>query len=525
MVTAEFPEQLRGLLLPAAYPHPVAAIQLVQTHISWILLTGEFAYKLKRPVRYAFVDFSTLARREFSCREELRLNRRFAAELYVDVCAITDLNGGAARIGGEGLPIEYAVKMLQFDRAAELDQLLAARAITPAELEAFGRQLVAIHERLPRVARADPWGRPENVQALMLRNIDECAQAAAGLGCRSEVQALREPLAARLSALAECMAERRAAGWVRECHGDLHAGNIVRRGSRLVAFDCMEFEPAFRWLDLADEVAFLMSDMAARGDTTYAHAFLAGYLAQGGDYQACRLLRAYQAHRALVRAKVVTLGVDSAGERDLAELREKFTRLVRFAAAVINPRRPQLVLTFGLSGSGKTWLARQLADRVGAIHLRSDVARKRFAGLADDARSNSALGGNLYAEAASAQVYAQLAHDAEEVLAGGYDVIVDATFGRSAQRGRFRQLAERLGVALLLINCHAALEVLRARIRARRAAGGDASEADERVLEWQIRHHEALDADESARAICADTANPSVLDLVAEKLDAAHARK
>lgn len=523
-MNAELPEELRGLLRPAAYPHPVAAIQLVQTHMSWILLTGEFAYKLKRPVCYAFVDFSTRERREFSCREELRLNRRFAAELYVNVCAITEVNG-AARIGGEGLPIEHAVKMLQFERTAELDQLLAARAITPAELEAFGAELAAIHERLPRAAAADSWGRPENVQALVLRNIDECAQAAESLGCRSAVQALRAPLVARLSALAECMGARRAAGRVRECHGDLHTRNIVRRGSRLIAFDCMEFEPAFRWIDLADEVAFLMADMAAGSYITYAHAFLAGYLAQGGDYQACRLLRAYQAHRALVRAKVATLGADSRGERDFAELHEKFTRLVRFAAAVINPRPPQLVLTFGLSGSGKTWLARQLAERVAAIHLRSDVARKRFVGLADDGRSNSALGADLYAEAATAQVYAQLAQDAEEVLAGGYDVIVDATFGRREQRGRFQQLAGRLGVAISLISCHAPLEVLRARIRARRAAGGDASEADERVLEWQIQHHEGLDADEASLAISADTANPSVLDLVAEKLDAARARR
>jgi uncharacterized protein len=522
VVTPDLPEQLRGLLRPTAYPHPVTAIELVQTHVSWILLTGEFAYKLKRPVRYAFVDLSTPERREFSCREELRLNRRFAAELYLDVCAITDVNG-AARIGGEGRTIEYAVKMLQFERAAELDQLLAARAIEPAELEAFGHELVEIHERLPRIAPADPWGRPENVQALVLRNIDECVQAAESLGCQSEVHALREPLAARLAALAECMAERRVAGRVRECHGDLHAGNIVRRGSRLVAFDCMEFEPAFRWIDLADEVAFLLSDMAARGYASHAHAFLAGYLAQGGDYQACRLLRAYQAHRTLIRAKVATLSADGAGERDFADLREKFTRLVRYAACVIAPRQPRLVLTFGLSGSGKTWLARQLAERLGAIHLRSDVARKRLAGLADDGRSNSALGGDLYAHGATAQVYAQLGHDAEEVLAGGYDVIVDATFGRREQRGRFRQLAQRLGVGISLINCHAPVEVLRARIGARRAAGGDASEADEPVLEWQIRHHEALDADEAARAISADTANTSVVDLVAEELDAPHA--
>lgn len=176
--------------------------------------------------------------------------------------------------------------MLQFERGAELGQLLAAGAIAPAELEAFGRQLVSIRAGLPKVAPTDPWGRPENVQAMILSNVDDCGEAAASFGLRPEVEALRAPLATRFSSLADCMAERRAGGWVRECHGDLHAGNIVRRGVRLVAFDCMEFEPAFPWIDVADEVAFLLSDMAARGCTLHAHAFLGGYLAQGGNYEA-----------------------------------------------------------------------------------------------------------------------------------------------------------------------------------------------------------------------------------------------
>jgi uncharacterized protein len=518
-MTNDFPERLRGLLRPAAYPHPVGAIELVQTHMSWVLLTGEFAYKLKRPVHYPFVDLSTAERREFSCREELRLNRRFAPELYLDVCAITAANG-AAQIGGEGATIEHVVKMLQFERATELDQLLAAQAITPGELEAFGRQLVTIHARLPRIAPTDPWGRPQNVQAIILRNVDDCAAAAARLGSRSDLGDLRAVLAARLSSLADCMAERRAAGWVRECHGDLHSGNIVRRGARLVAFDCMEFEVAFRWIDVADEVAFLLSDVAARGRALHARAFVGGYLAQGGDYQACRLFRAYQAHRALVRAKIAALNAASARNREFEEFRATFTRLAHYAAAVLNAPRPRLLLIFGLSGAGKTWLAQQLAERLGAIHLRSDVERKRLAGLAENARSSSALGQDLYSGSANMQVYAKLRRDADEVLGGGYDVIVDATFGRREDRTAFRQLAERLGISIWLINCHAPVEILRARIKARRSAEAEASEADERVLEWQIEHHDALDADEGMRTISVDTTHSAALEQVISELDA-----
>ena len=252
----------------------------------------------------------------------------------------------------------------------------------------------------------------------------------------------------------------------------------------------------------------------------HAHAFLGGYLSEGGDYQACRLLRAYQAHRLLVRAKIAVLNAASARNSKLADFRATHTRLVRYAAFVLSPRPPLLLLTFGLSGSGKTWLARQLAERLGAIHLRSDVERKRLAGLAQDVRSGSALGRGLYSDTMTTQVYAKLCRDAVHVLAGGYDVIVDATFGRREDRTAFRQLAERLGVGILLINCHAPVETLRARIGVRRKAGAEVSEAEEQVLDLQIRQHNALDADEEARAISADTASPAVVELVAKELDA-----
>jgi aminoglycoside phosphotransferase family enzyme/predicted kinase len=515
-MTPELPVQLRGLLRPEAYPHPVATIELIQTHVSWVLLTGDFAYKIKRPVRYPFVDLSSAERREFSCREELRLNRRFAPELYLDVCEIT-AECGVARINGGGQAIEHSVKMLQFERAAELNRLLERNSITPLELATFGRQLVAIHARLPKSALADAWGHPEHVQALILRNLDECAQAANAFHAGADVEALREPLAARLCSLANFMATRRADGWIRECHGDLHSGNIVRRGARLVAFDCMEFEPAFRWIDVADEVSFLLSDLGARGYALHAHAFLGGYLAQAGDYQICRLLRTYQAHRALVRAKIVALNADDARDSELRLLHATFACRVRYAASVLNPIGPRLLLTFGLSGAGKTWLARQLSERLGAIHLRSDLARKRLAGLAEAARTGSRLGQDLYSERANTQVYRKLRRDAEDVLAGGYDVIVDATFGRRTDRAEFRHLAERCGVEMSLIICRAPIETLRARINAR-AGSADASEADERVLAWQIQHQEAPDAAEEACAINADTTDPVVVEWVLKAL-------
>jgi uncharacterized protein len=516
-VSSEFPARLAGLLQPAAYLHPVTAVELVQTHTSWVLLTGEFAYKLKRPVRYAFADFTAAERREFFCREELRLNRRFAPELYLEVCAITAPAGGA-RMGGNGVPVEYAVKMRQFRREQELDQLLAAGRIAPGELEIFGRELAAIHACLPAAMRESPWATPARVGALVLGNLAECVQAASTFRSAATVERLRASLWECLDSVRDCMAARRVAGRVRECHGDLHARNVVRRDATLVAFDCLEFEPEFRWIDVADEVAFLLADLSSRDRPDHAHAFLSGYLAASGDYRACRLLPLYQAHRSLIRAKVTALGATGADEAELGALYDEWQRLMRVADSVLKPRRPQLLLTFGPSGSGKTWLAGELASRLRMIHVRSDVERKRRAGLAPTARTRSGAVRGLYAPEATEATYADLLSDAEDVLSGGYDVLVDASFGRREYRRRFAERTRSLGVHCLIIACEAPLDVLRARITARSRTGSDPSDADLLVLEWQRAHHDALDETERARAIRADTSDTRVLDHVIRNL-------
>jgi uncharacterized protein len=302
------PEPLAALLFPGAYPHAVEAIELIQTHVSWVLLAGEFAYKIKRPVAFAFVDLRALERRAFFCREELRLNRRFAPQLYLDVCPIT-LTGGAARIGGCGEPVEYAVKMRRFQREDELDNLLVQQRIVPAELESFGWELASIHAGLPVAEPSATWGDPQHVSSALLRNLQECSQASTTFGRAAEVVALRPELERELEVAAPWMAQRKANHRVRACHGDLHAANVVRLESRLVAFDCMEFEPAFRWIDVSEEVAFLLADLEAQGYPQYAQAFLGGYLAASGDYQACRVLQLYKAHRALLRELARRLGV------------------------------------------------------------------------------------------------------------------------------------------------------------------------------------------------------------------------
>lgn len=506
------PAPFAGLLRPDAYPHDVETVELIETHISWVLLAGDFAYKIKRPVRYPFVDLRKPERRRFFCEEELRLNRRFAPDLYLDLCGVVR-HDGEARIGARDAAEEYAVRMRRFPAAEELDRLLAAGGIEPHELEAFGRSLALVHAGLPAAPAAAAYGTPAEVQALLIRNLLECARAAERIGAPARVLALRGSLESALPRAASSMAARRVSGRIRECHGDLHCGNIARVAGRLIAFDCVEYEPAFRWIDVADEIAFLCIDLQSRERPLHAHAFRSGYLAESGDYQACRLLRLYEAHRALVRAKVAALAAADASDTAAREsLRRRHLRLLDCAAASLAPHSPRLLLMSGLSGSGKTWLARQLAERLSAVHVRSDIERKRRAGLQESAETRSRIGEGIYSSEASALVYADLARAAEDVLEGGLTVIADAAFLRREQRLPFAALGARLGVPLWLIHCSAPQDVLRARIAERRRARRDASEADLAVLDWQMSHAEPPSAEEAIEVVHVDTTRSDVLE-------------
>lgn len=486
---SSFPDHLHALLYPRAYPHPVRAVDLIETHISWVLLTGSFAYKIKRPVRYAFVDLRSAEQRRVLCHEELRLNRRFAAELYLDVRAIRHRRG-EARIGGSGRIIEHAVRMRQFPRSQELAALLQARRIEPAELAAFGGELAQVHASLPVARAGQGRGEPPAQIAVIKHNAAECLRAAAPLGDLEPARAVQTSLGAWADAAWPLLARRFAARRVRECHGDLHAGNIVRRGTRLLPFDCLEFDPALRWIDVADEVSFLLADLDARQRPLHGHAFLAGYLTASGDYQACLLMPLFRAHRALVRAKVMAL---TAAAQDTAraavrQARRAFGSYLECAQRALAPQRPALVLMSGVSGSGKTWLAQRLAPPLAAIHLRSDIERKRLAGLPAASRSGSALAQGIYARDMTVAVYDRLADCAADTIAGGYTTIVDATFARAADRARFRALGASLRVNVCVIYCHAAQKVLRQRIAERGRRGKDPSEANIEVLRWQETH-------------------------------------
>lgn len=513
----DFPRQLQGLLSPAAYPHPVEAVHLIATHISWVLLTGEFAYKIKRPVRFPFVDLRSAERRAFLCREELRLNRRFAPELYLEVCPISVVDG-AARLGAGAEVIEQAVKMRQFPGDEQLHRLLQEKRVDPAALRSFGRDLALVHDTLPSAAMAQEWGQPAAAGALMLENLEEWVRASAvAWGEEPEASELRQSLLAHVESSAACMMHRFAGGRVRECHGDLHTGNLVRLSRGLVAFDCLEFDPALRWIDVADEVAFLLADLEASHAPLHAHAFLGGYLEQSGDYPACRLLDLYKAHRSLVRAKVLALSSAqpaSANATERLSRRRQYLSHVSRARAALQAKRPQLILMAGISGSGKSWLAERIAPSLEAVHLRSDVERKRLAGIPGQERSHSGLDAGTYAPHMVEAVYEHLVRCAREVIEGGLTAIVDATFQRQADRARFSSLSAELGVRATLIHCHAPQSILERRIAERARRGADPSEADLAVMRSQLAHFEPVAATEPLTLLDAPMEDPRILEQI-----------
>jgi len=498
------PQHLESLLSPRAFPHPVKEVRLVETHISWLLLTGDFVYKIKRPVQFSFVDLRSAEHRDFLCHEEVRLNRRFAPTVYLGVSHITADDQGA-RLDGTGPVLESCVRMRQFDSGQQLDHLLERNAIRPDELCEFGRELARIHATLPTVDATHHWGQPEAIRAMLMRNLDECAET---LGNRL-VPALRARLDEVAQGAAGWMAVRRSGGRVRECHGDLHCSNIVRLAGRLCAFDCLEFDPALRWIDVADEIAFLLADLAPYDNPMLQQAFLAGYLLESGDYEAARFLFLYEAHRYLVRAKVVTLSGE--GPSALA--------FVAAAQRVLSPKRPVLILMSGLSGSGKSWLARQLAPSIGAIHLRSDVERKRLAGMDIGAHAAAAPGTGLYSAQMSERLQESLLANAEALLSGGLTTLVDATFIRRSHRRAFLNLAARLQAPIRIVRCEASLDILRERIEKRAKRGADPSDADSSVLQWQLQHEEPFDSEEARLVLCVSSEDPQVLQTTIRHLE------
>ncbi len=487
---------IEALLRPDAYPHAVRQLKLLETHISWVILTGEFAYKIKKPVRYNFVDYSTLELRRRNCEEELRLNRRLAPDLYLEVVPIAG-PPASARVGVEGAPCEFAVRMRQFEQQSLLEAALFAGTAQRSHFDTFGRRLAAFHRSVAGQQVPEGLGTPDRI----LRNVAdvwEILHKHAEGEFLARVEALQAWRTAEECRLSEAFACRRRDGFVREGHGDLHLGNLLLLADEIVAFDGIEFNPSLRWIDVLSEVAFLVMDLVAAGRRDIAFTFLNAYLEETGDYAGLNVFRYYAVYRAAVRAAVTLLrGAQVSSDKERVALLASAERYLGAAEDFAREVRPTLTITHGVSGSGKSFVTAQLFAADGSIRLRSDVERKRMAGLPSHERAAV----HCYSPAATAAVYQRLADLAQAVLQSGFSVIADATFLKREQRARFGAIADACGVPWRILDCQAPPEVLRERVRQRAKTGGDPSDATIEVLELQLLADEPLDAQECERRI------------------------
>ncbi len=509
-----FAQLIRALRDPTRHAAGTERVDLRETHISCVLLAGEIALKIKKPVDLGFLDFSTLEARHRCCEEELRLNQRTAPDLYLDVIPIT---GSAAEpvLGGDGPPIEFAVRMRRFPEDALLDVMAREGRLSADCIEALAVRLAEFHQRLEPAAADAPFSTPAQILAAALQNFAQI-RATAGRDIPEDLlRELERWTVGEHAALAQQFEARRRDGFVRECHGDLHLGNIVMQGGVPTPFDGIEFNPALRWIDVMSEIAFLVMDLEEHGLAPLAFRFLNAYLETGGDYAGLAVLRFHLVYRALVRAKVACIRAHQGAVQrtDAAVL-----RYLEYARRVAHDRRGALILMQGLSGSGKTTIARGLCESLRAVHLRSDVERKRLHGLAPQARTAGGFATGIYSPEDTERTYKHLALLARHAIAAGYPVIIDATFLAARHRAQFRALAHETGVPFAIAACEAPDAVLRERVRHREAGDADASDAGPAILEGQIAAREPLAEEERADWVAIDTRN------LAAALPAAEAR-
>jgi hypothetical protein len=491
---------IQAMQQPSFYDHPAGQVKRIETHISWVFLAGAFAYKVKKPVDFGFLDFSTLAKRRHFCFEELRLNRRFAPQLYLDVKTI----GGdpdRPKLNGSP-PLEYAVKMRRFEQGDQLDRILKAGHLTIDKLDRFATMIAGCHQAAAVAETEASYGAPQAIIEPVLENFSQIAPLlpATELDPLTELEQWSRNLCHDLY---ELLRQRKQDGFIRECHGDLHLANMAWIDEAPTLFDCIEFNDNLRWIDVISDIAFLVMDLDDRGETALGWRFLNRYLQETGDYFGLQLLRFYQVYRAMVRAKVtcMRLAQPDLSEKERREDLDLYHSYLALAKSYTADLPRVLIITHGLSGSGKSSFVRQLAADCGAIHLQSDRERKRIYDLPAAADSQSAPGGGIYSKQADAATYERLRLLAETVLAAGYPVIVDATFLKKTDRDLLYRSAAELETPLIILDFKVPEAELRRRVEQRTAEGDDVSEADVEILNRQLTTQRPLDEDERRRTI------------------------
>jgi len=481
------PPLIQQMLQPGFYPHGVTEpVHLIQTHISFVLLTGDYTYKIKKPVNFGFLDYSTLVKRQHFCNQELLMNQRTAPEIYLEVLPIIQ-TGDSFQLGSNlpattlaEITVEYVLKMREFPQDSLSISLLERGLLTEQLMADLGREVANFHSTVISNSYIRRFGEVSQIRTAIDNNYLISEKYIGGPQTQTQYQETKDYTDGFFANNSELFNRRIANNKIRECHGDLHLRNIALWQDKILLFDCIEFNEQFRFVDVMYDVAFTVMDLESRGRRDLGNAFLNTYIEQTGDWEGLQLLPLYLSRQAYVRAKVTSLMLDdpAISTAQKAVISQTAAHYYKLAWQYTKPRRGKLTLMSGLSGSGKSTAARYLARRTGAIHIRSDAVRKHLGGIPLNERG----GEDLYSDEMTAQTYGRLL-ELGIILAGrGWDVILDAKFDRQNLRTDAIDRAQSHGLPLQIIYCTAPIEVLRERLQQRR---GDIADATAELLSSQ----------------------------------------
>ena len=502
-----------ALRSPCMYRERPSQVRVIETHISWVFLTDHFVYKLKKPVQFDFLDFSTPEARHLACQRELQLNRQFSQDVYLDVQPITCDDQGKLALDGRGDPVDYVVKMRRLPAERSLDRLLQSGALHDPDRDALANHLAAVVVQLP-AWQGDPLSYRHWIRNHCLANL-----AALEASCTAEdrvvLQRLRSAQLGYLTLAAPLFNERVRQHRIVYGHGDLRPEHVYLTVPPQI-IDCIEFSDEFRLLDRLDELSFFAMECERLGHAEIGTATLAAYQAAAGDDFPERLLWFFKGYRASVRAKVAahraSQTTNTSAFASGREIRQYLNRADHYARKLATPT---LVVVSGLMGTGKSTLARYLADATGAELLQSDSFRQSLFG-SSQSPANYAAG--HYLPNLRLEVYRAIFAAAARALDQGRSVVLDAAFLTNPLRWEAMRLGKRHGGAPLLVDCECLRDVALARIAQRTADGQDASEARTDLYDAQVAEQEHIDSDLHAMSVQTTDAPEALLAQVLKRL-------